>query len=470
VKKRILFILLAVVLALSVGLIGCGGEQEEEEEEVPEYIEILAVRSLSGDLKVFQDTAMGPIYKYWRHVVNDVNGGIYVEEYNATIPIYIDEKDDTSDMDTMTTLLNTNLATGDYPFGIGPCCTPFLQAAGPIYSEYKSVLVGAEGGCTTVAEDMDQYPYMFSNLGFSNWYQVPALCEVMDSWAAEEDDGVVDVYIMSIDDLFGYEYSGQFEDFSADYPTINIIDRVEHDPFATDVGALVEGASAADADVLLLNSYPPTPHAAVGYALENNLDFKAIVTGPAACYENWYDDQAETGWFGPFAEGTCGYGAWNEYSSAALGEFAEGIIAYNGRGLMDWWGGHYYYAGFEMLAEAIEEAGTLDPLEVRNVMASEKLDTIMGETWYTDYDGTFPIGNSGGLMAIACHCGEVGQWQHVTEANGWLPDGVTGTAREKPAGIPDDATEWMIFEVIDPDENQTAPSIYPKPTWAELAP
>jgi len=33
-KKRILFILLAVVLAISLGLMGCGGEQEEEEEEV----------------------------------------------------------------------------------------------------------------------------------------------------------------------------------------------------------------------------------------------------------------------------------------------------------------------------------------------------------------------------------------------------------------------------------------------------
>ena len=32
-KKRILFIALAVVLALSVGLIGCTGQQEEEEEE-----------------------------------------------------------------------------------------------------------------------------------------------------------------------------------------------------------------------------------------------------------------------------------------------------------------------------------------------------------------------------------------------------------------------------------------------------
>jgi hypothetical protein len=283
----------------------------------------------------------------------------------------------------------------------------------------------------------------------------------MDDWSASEIDGTVDVYIMSIDDLFGYEYSGEFETYAANYTTINIIDRVEHPMFATDVGALVELAHNASADVLLLNSYPPTPHAAVGYAIEHNLDFKAIVTGPAACYETWYDF-----YFGPCAEGICGYGAWNEYSSEALGDFAAGIIAYNGRSLMDWWGGHYYYAGLQMLEEAIAEADEYTALAVRDVLASEKLDTIMGETWYTTYDGTWPLGSSGGLMAIACHCGEVGQWQHVTEANGWQPDGVTGPAREQPAGI--NATEWMIFEVIDPDADQTAPSIYPKATWAAL--
>ena len=42
-KKRILFILLAMVLAVSVGLIGCGGgqQEEEEEEEEEEPIEVL---------------------------------------------------------------------------------------------------------------------------------------------------------------------------------------------------------------------------------------------------------------------------------------------------------------------------------------------------------------------------------------------------------------------------------------------
>jgi len=460
VKNRILFISLAVVLALSVGLIGC--DDGDGEPEAPDYIYIFASRSVTGPLSVFEDTAMGPIYKYWQHVVNDVNGGIYVEEYDKTIPVYIDVKDDGSDMETMTNYLHTNLVTEKYVAAIGPCCTPFLEAAGPIASLYGIPLVGAEGGCTSVAQEMDKYPYMFSNLAFSNWNQVPTLCEILDEWAAEEEDGVIDVYILSIDDLFGVEYTGQFFEFSEPYDTINILGELKHPPFSTGevIGPHVELAKAAGADVLILNTYPPTPFDAVGYAIENGINFKGIVTGPAACYEGWYLT------FGLNSVGVCGYGAWNEYSSTALSDFAAGMIDYyEGRAIMDWWGGHYYYAGLEMLEKAIEEAGSLKPLEVRDVLASEKLDTILGETWYTTYDGTFPIGASGGLLAIASHVGEVGQWQHVTEANGWLPDGVTGTAREKPAGIAGDATEYMIFEVIGPEGKTTADWIYPKPDW-----
>jgi len=462
-KKRILFISLAVVLALSVGLIGCAGEQEEEEEEpeAPDYIYILASRSVTGPLSVFEDTAMGPIYKYWNHVVNDVEGGIYVEEYGETIPVYIDVKDDGSDMDTMTNYLHTNLVTEKYVAAIGPCCTPFLEAAGPIASLYGIPLVGAEGGCTSVAQEMDKYPYMFSNLAFSNWNQVPTLCEILDEWAAKESDGKIDVYILSIDDLFGVEYTGQFVEFSEPYDTINIVGEQKHPPFSTAevVGPHVELAKAAGADVLILNTYPPTPFDAVGYAIEHGINFKGIVTGPAACYEGWYLT------FGPNSVGVCGYGAWNEYSSTALADFAAGMIDYYaGRAIMDWWGGHYYYAGLQMLEEAIKEAGSLDPMEVRGVLASEKLNTILGETWYTTYDGTFPVGASGGLLAIASHVGEVGQWQHVTAANDWLPDGASGAARAKPYGI-GDATEYGIFEVIGPAGKTTADWIYPKPDW-----
>jgi ABC-type branched-subunit amino acid transport system substrate-binding protein len=468
VKNKVLLISLAVVFVIGLSLVGCA--PEELPPTAPDYIYIFASRSISGPLSVFEGTAMGPIYKYWRHVVNDVEGGILVPEFSEKVKVYIDVKDDSSDMSTMTSNYQTYLSTGKYVATIGPCCTPFLQAAGPISSQYGVPLVGAEGGCTSVAETMASYPYMFSNLAFSNWNQVPALCAMLDKWAAKESDGKIDVYLLSIDDLFGYEYTGQFEKFSADYPnTIKIVGELKHPPFSTAevVGPQVEQAAAAGADVLILNTYPPTPFEAVGYAIAHGLNFKGIVTGPAACYEGWYLT------FGANSVGVCGYGAWNEYSSTALHDFAVSIVDWlatgmegtPGRSLMDWWGGHYYYTGLQMLEKAIGAAGNYTPKAIRDVMATQKLQTILGTTYYTTYNGTFPIGSSGGLLAIACHVGEVGQWQHVTAANNWLPDGATGTARTKPTGIAADATEYYIFEVVAPSNLKTADWIYPKPNW-----
>lgn len=465
-RNKVLSITLAVVFVIGLGLVSCT-DVGPIKPEAPATIKIFASRSLSGPLKIFEDTAMGPIYKYWRHVVNEVEGGITVPYWDKQIPVEIVVEDDSSDMATMTTKLETALATGEYKFVIGPTCTPFLEASGPICSLYGAVLVGAEGGATALAQEMNKYPYMFSNLSFANWNQVAELCRLMSAWAAKETDGKVDVYIMYLNDQHGYEYRDQFVAEAAGYTTkINIIKQVGMEPYTTEIAAQVNEATSMGADVLCIFAYPPTPMAIVGYSAATGQNFKGIVTGPAACYEAFYDVNATPNpGFGALAIGVGGFGAWNEYSSAALGEFAAGMIAYSSRQTMDWWGGAYYYVGLDMLQEAISTATEYTAKAVRDVMASQKLTTILGETYYTTYDGTFPIGASGGLLAIAAHPGEVGQWQRVTAANSWRPDGVTtGSARAKPAGIAGSATEWAIFEVISLD-HPTAPWLYPKPDW-----
>ena len=79
------------------------------------------------------------------------------------------------------------------------------------------------------------------------------------------------------------------------------------------------------------------------------------------------------------------------------------------------------------------EAGTLDQPTIREVMATSMYDTVLGRTWFDMF------GEGGGLLAIECHAGEIGQWQN------------------------------MVPEVIDPPniygEKRTATPIYPKPTW-----
>jgi len=85
VKKRILFIALAVVLALSVGIIGCNGQQEEEEEEVPEAILVGVPAPQSG---MYAGFGVGGVWGM-QAAVDDINalGGVYVEEYDTNLDI-----------------------------------------------------------------------------------------------------------------------------------------------------------------------------------------------------------------------------------------------------------------------------------------------------------------------------------------------------------------------------------------------
>jgi len=47
-----------------------------------------ASRSLTGGLAIFEQTAFGPIYKFWIKQVNE-QGGIYVKEYGKKLPVEI---------------------------------------------------------------------------------------------------------------------------------------------------------------------------------------------------------------------------------------------------------------------------------------------------------------------------------------------------------------------------------------------
>ncbi len=98
----------------------------------------------------------------------------------------------------------------------------------------------------------------------------------------------------------------------------------------------------------------------------------------------------------------------------------------------DWWGHPLYWAGLEFWKQAVEKAGTLDQDKIREIMATETFNTVLGPTYYTN-----------GFMAKESHTGEMGQWQ-----NGKVEIiGYTG------------ANEVLKNYVA------TAKLIYPKPAW-----
>ena len=87
------------------------------------------------------------------------------------------------------------------------------------------------------------------------------------------------------------------------------------------------------------------------------------------------------------------------------------------------------------------EGPSMDAIQQAQASVIRALENAGANIIYYDVMPNTPLGpiyvavDKGGLLAVDCYAGQIGQWQ----------DGV--------------------FEVIDPGENRTADPIYPKPGW-----
>lgn len=418
----VMAVLCLVAVLLGVVLTGCAPEEapvedpaEEPEDEVepeaPEKLVFGGARSLSGPLAFFDETAFGPIYRMWVEEVND-RGGIYVEEFGKQIPVELKIYDDTSDVGTMTNMLERLILEDEVDFILPPTSTAGLFAAGPLAQEYGYVLIGAEGGCSSIVDDLAEMEYFFSSLNFAD-HQVPALVELFVN------EGLESAAIIYIDDLHGVEYEGVARP-ALEAAGVEIAFSTSVPMGTDDLTSQLRDAEAAGVDAFLGFVYPDEGFLAVGQSMEMGYNPDLFLLGPGPCYQVFKDDV-----FGPAVEGVMGWGAWNRDSTPEASDFTDRLVEYTGsESIIDWWGHLPYYAGLQCLEQAIEKAGTLDHEKIQEILNNETFDTVLGETWFER-----------GSIAEECYAGQVGQW-------------IEG--------------KW---EVVGPVDKATADPVVPKPEW-----
>ncbi len=411
-KKKLLFgaIALALVVALVVPLVtACPAPTVEKEKIV-----VGMSRPLSGPLAIIGDSAFKVIYESWVPRVNDA-GGIYLSEYGKSLPIETVIYDDKSDVGTMTRLTEKLILEDKVDFLWPACGTAFIFGQAPIANKYGYVLVTAEGGATTIKDSLPALPYLFVSLSFSDWYELPVFADMLAAKGAET------AYVIYIADLHGIEYSGVAgTEFGR--VGIKILGSVSLPPDLKDFAPVVQDAMASGADVFCCFGYPDQVLPVTGTAIALGYNPKAFIVGPGGNFGFYHTA------FGPATEGVCSFTTFARGQTAALDELAD--ILYTGKpeDLQDWWGHPLYWASLDIWKAAVEQVGTVDQDALRDVLATTKLDTVLGPTWFTMF------GDGGGLLAKECHPGEIGQWQ-----NG-------------------------VFEVVG-GNIPTANFIYPKPPW-----
>jgi branched-chain amino acid transport system substrate-binding protein len=367
-------------------------------------------RPLSGWNAVIGDSAFRPVYETFVDEVN-ADGGVYVEEYGKKLPIELLIYDDKSDVGTMTRLTEKLIVEDKVDFLWPASGTAFLFAQAPIANKYNYVLITAEGGATSLKDMLPSMPYIFVSLSFSDWYQLPVLADILS------EKGAKTAYVTYIADLHGIEYSGVA---GIEFPKkgIEVVGVKSLPPDIKDLSPVIKDAKASEADVFCCFAYPDQNMPATGTSIELGYNPKAWVGGPGINFGFYHTA------FGPMVEGVTGFTSFSPKQSAAAKALADKLWGGKPEDVQDPWGHPLYWASLETWKQAVEKAGTLDQTKIRDILATEHFNTVLGDTWYEN-----------GLLAKDCHTGEIGQW-----ING-------------------------VYEVVGPKEHATAEFVYPKPAW-----
>jgi hypothetical protein len=429
--KKVLFISLAVVFILGMSLIGCGGEVVPP--PAPESIKVGLARDLDGPLAVFECGYGGATYRWFADSVNDAGGvelsDYSTEGYTAKVPIELVVRDFdvvTWDIAAVTEAL---IETDKCDFIWGGPGTDCIFTQAPVCNAAATVYIGLEGGASSMIwdQEIDNWPYVWPSLSFSNWYQIPVLYDMLEAELGRAPVAYM-TYIGELGATHGIEYR---DETIAEFGAANVIDAGFHSYQLDEAAAaaIITAAQTAYAatpyDVFCAYTYPWNVAAIQGALFASNFNPPAIVFGPGgnANYNPVYFGAA-------LVEGLMSFIVADDYTSTAISDLYDEIAAQvaidwtdstllcdqgpftSGFDNLDYWGMPCYAAGLEMWQAAVENAGNLDSTAVRTELAAfsdtNPCETVLGDTWFT----VFGNGNGGGILAYECHPGEIGQWQN----------------------------------------------------------
>jgi len=426
-KSKILFISLAVVLALSIGLIGCesNGNGDGVIPDEPTVIKVGMSRDVNG---FFEMAGFGPTYRAYFDMVNNTTGGLHLKQYDVPgtpcyVPIQVVRRDDSDNPATSADNIELLIDVDEVDFLMGGCGTSHIFSQAPVANLREYVLITAEGGATDLKTSLPGMPYVFVTLSFSDHYQLQVLSKILAEGQENDDPGVnATAYIAYIGLQHGVEYNSIAETYFA-AEGIEIVGSSSHSPATTDYSAVITTAKNLDVDIFCAFTYPPNVWGLTAEAITQDFNPNAFVGGPGANF-GLYADPGTSGLNITEIEGVMSFAIANYDTNTPGLDDALDTIATQieheilpphlwgigiGQGFLDWWGHPIYWAALQIWQHAVEEVGYVSQDLLKDELssyndASSGIPTVLGDAWYTMY------GNGGGIIAYECHPGEVGQW------------------------------------------------------------
>jgi branched-chain amino acid transport system substrate-binding protein len=339
----------------------------------PEFIEIGASIPLTGRF----GSLGSQVNVGYEYAVDDINaaGGVYVAEYGTQVPfrltVYDDESDPTKAVTKMESLFSDQEVVaylGGAASGMHAATTAIAELHGVPYLGVSFAWWNIhQRGYTTLFSPFPKSPDQARNV-----YQF--LNE-----ALPEEERPTNVAIFQEATDWGIELGGMFR---ADAPAFGytVVYYEQYAPGTTDFSSLILGARDAGANMLL--GMPNTPD---GIAIVRQVselgwtpEFTLLVRAPDGA--TWGETLGPLGDYVAFfpgwhyAENFPGVAEINARHEADFGRPADVLVG-------------PAYACVQILADAIERAGTLDRAAIIDALGDTDLDTVIGHVSF-NADGT----------------------------------------------------------------------------------
>lgn len=361
--KRNLLIGAAVCFMVAAFVLSLGGISQA----APKTIKVSAVVSETGNMagNAMQCKTAYDIY------VDKLNaeGGVYVKKYGKKLPIELRVLDDESNGQKTQTQLEVANSWGAVANLGGIGCSSFEMGT-PIAQKNKMVWIGP--GCGGWAPHQHGNKWMFSPFIKTKFF-CPIVFDMVKSMPGPIPKKVA---IFEINQLDAQE-ANQFWTEKAKKEGFDIVFHQKYPMGTKDFSAMITGAKAAGAEILLAYPIPPMGPAIVKQMKE--LDYSPKLT--------YWIRAPESVTFGPslgsLSNYVCVPVSWSEYLRLPGNDYlTEHYKKITGR-LGDPIAGPAYAAA-EILFNAIERAGTLDRTAIRDAVRATDMETVCGRIRFTD--------------------------------------------------------------------------------------
>jgi branched-chain amino acid transport system substrate-binding protein len=366
---------------------------------VPSTIKIGVSNALTG-IYASNGKEIQQGYKIALKHINDA-GGVYIKEFNKKIPLEILFMDNESDLTKAGGRLEKLYSVDKVDVFLGGCIGALTIPQMAIAEKYRMPIIAPI--MTSTAEFEKGYKYSFTPFQ-SEQDQANAFLDILDSIPKNQRPNRITY--LGVQDEWGVATGKYLKEFAAKR-NVEIVNYEMFSMAATDFSSLIINSKRAGADALFTT--PSRPQGVRLVKQMKELDwspkFSYIIRG--ATTSTWPQNLGKDGDYVCHTSGWSyhlklpGVQEFDEDYRSAYGNFPEATAG-------------VAYACVQIMADALQRAGSLDREKIRNAIAATNMMTVMG-----------PMKFKSNGRGEGKYNQTINQWQNGKEELVWPKDQVT---------------------------------------------